>query len=900
MSLSKKILPWTLLILVAGYVAWELKGPPEPQVWNTSGSPSTELKVLERAFYYVKNNYIEPDRLKPEQLLKNGLTALQKGLPPVMVSWRDDDFVIAVHGERRRFELPKPLELIHFPLLLGHLADFLNGKIDDVDIEATAEENNLEYLLLSGMISALDPHSSFLAPRIYSEFKIGTKGNFGGIGIAIGLRNGNLTVISPLEGTPADEAGIKAQDRIVQINNERTINMSLTEAVERLRGKVGTLVTVWVERDGVSEPLSFKIRRDLIKIDSVKAQVLEKKIALVKIKNFQEDTTREFYRQLRELSAKTHGLEGIILDLRNNPGGLLDQAVSIADACLEQGTIVKTVGFNEQLNENDEAGGNDPYEKIPIVVLVNEGSASASEIVAGALQAHHRALVIGNQTFGKGTVQTIYDLKDGSAIKITIAKYLAAGTEDVQIAGIIPDIGLIPMRLSEERFDIVADEARRESDYEDHFIEPVDNGPIPDPLFQLQYVAREETEEEPISGTVQLTEDYPVRLAHQILSERPYPSRIEMLTGIDRLLAEAKQEQQRSLITALAEKNIDWHVGPQAGEPKAEIRFWLTAGEQTITELIGGQEATAHLEVHNVGTGDYFSLIGITRSDNPFFSELEFPLGHIAPGEKQTFKQLIKIPGNVVARQEPVTLRFEEAYNRAPPPRAMPILLLSPETPRFSYRWSFKDPSLTKLPVGKDIELLVEVKNLGPGLSEQPVVNLANLEGDRVFLSKGRVKLEPIQAGATGEAILRFRLQEGYDTETARLELSIEDHHTADFLRDKLTFDLEGMKHDPPVGRLQEPPALALTLPNPPYWSKEDHYHLKAVAHDDQGVKHVYLYVGTEKVFYQTAGDTPVTDLPVSIAVPLQDGENRITLVIEDGEELLTRKDWIVWKPKPD
>lgn len=901
----KKIIIIGLLIIAAAYLSHQLRTAGKPEAWNVSGPPQTELKILKRAFYYIKNNYIEPDRLEPLAVLKSGLTALQKGLAPLMVQWLPEEFIIEVAGERRRFDIPENLN--QFPDLLGHVADFIKAEIPET-LEENKEEKNLEYLLLSGVLSALDPHSTFLSPKVYAEFKIGTKGNFGGIGIAIGIREGHLTVIAPLEGTPAYRAGLKSKDRIVQIGDERTINMQLTEAVERLRGEIGTKVTILVEREGRTEPLSFTLRRALIKIDSVKAELLGKKILLVKIKNFQEDTTQEVSRQLRQLARKADELKGIILDLRNNPGGLLNQAVAVADLFLTKGIIVSTVGFNDHLNERDVARRNDPYEDIPLLVLVNEGSASASEIIAGALQAHNRALIIGNQTFGKGTVQTIYDLKDGSAIKLTIAKYLAAGTEDVQSFGIIPDLELIPVQITEKRTDLVENTTRREKDLEKRLKKTTESRVPREPLFKVRYLEKPETEEN-ITGTVSLAHDYPVQLAQQFLLEKSAFSREALLQEIVPLIREAEETQNQQISKQFSSLGIDWTQGDKQGTPEAKTRFWITKQGEEVDHIAGGEEIELHVEVKNTGSGPHYQLIGITQSSNPFLNDLEFPLGKIEAGKSQKYSLPMTVPAAIVSRREPITLRFEEAYGRIPEETDYPIRAEAPQAPRFAYQWHFNE-SFAKLPVGRDLDLTIEVENIGLGTSEKPVINLTNLEGEQVFLTRGRATLEPIKPGTRQEAVLTIRLRKGYDKKTARFQLSIEDHRTADFLRDKIVLSLGDEPHDPPNTTRQIPPELELELPDTPYWSQKDQYTFSGIVHDDEAIKQIYVFVGTDKVFYQAASsknltsgrgpapETPTADLPITVSIPLKKGENRVTVIAEDNANLISRYDWIVWRPE--
>jgi len=300
------------------------------------------------------------------------------------------------------------------------------------------DEKELVYGAIKGMLSTLDPHSSFLPPEAFKEMKIDTKGEFGGLGIQIGIKNHILTIIAPIEDTPAYRAGLKAGDKIIKINGESTKNITLYEAVQKLRGPKGTKVTITILREGVDKPFDVTIVRDIIRIKSVKYKEIEKGIGYVKITQFQEKTGRELKDALRELKKK--GIYSLILDLRNNPGGLLKSAVDVSSQFLPQGKLVVYIkGRSGEKTEFRTRNGNE-YFNAPMVVLVNEGSASASEIVAGALQDWRRALILGTQTFGKGSVQTVIPLSDGSALRLTTARYYTPKGRSIQTTGITPDI----------------------------------------------------------------------------------------------------------------------------------------------------------------------------------------------------------------------------------------------------------------------------------------------------------------------------------------------------------------------------------------------------------------------------------------------------------------------------
>ena len=292
---------------------------------------------------------------------------------------------------------------------------------------------------IRGMLKTLDPHTSYLPPEAFTQMKVETSGRFGGLGIEITIKKGILTVVTPIEDTPAFKAGVKAGDRIIKIEDESTLDMTLSDAVERLRGKIGTEVNITIFREGMEEPLKVTLERANIQVKSVKSKIFEGSIGYVRIRSFTKTTSRDLDKVLDEFRAKH--VKKMVLDLRNNPGGLLNQAVEVSDRFLKpENLIVYTQGRTEEQNMRFTTHDRVQRVSYPMIILVNGGSASASEIVAGALQDSSRAIILGTQTFGKGSVQTIIPLNDGSALRLTTARYYTPSGRVIQENGIVPDI----------------------------------------------------------------------------------------------------------------------------------------------------------------------------------------------------------------------------------------------------------------------------------------------------------------------------------------------------------------------------------------------------------------------------------------------------------------------------
>jgi len=328
------------------------------------------------------------------------------------------------------------------------------------------EAKDLIHKAIQGMVQSLDPHSSLMPPDAYEDLQIDTKGKFTGIGIHITMRDGFVTVISPIEDTPADKAGIEAGDRIIKVDGQ--LAKDLREAVRMMRGPRGSKVTVTIMRNGIKKPIEFELTRDEIPILSVKSISLKPGYGYVRISNFTGTTTQEFEKALEKLESSPPPMKGLVLDLRNNGGGLLNQAISVSDIFLDKGQILSIKGRDKKNTKVFNATPSATQRNYPIVVLINGGTASASEIVAGALQDQKRALVLGTTSFGKGSVQTVENLRDGSGLKLTIARYYTPSGRSIQAKGIEPDIALKFKRMEAEDPAEKEEMSFKEKDLENH------------------------------------------------------------------------------------------------------------------------------------------------------------------------------------------------------------------------------------------------------------------------------------------------------------------------------------------------------------------------------------------------------------------------------------------------
>lgn len=358
--------------------------------------------------------------------------------------------------------------------------------VEDVDVTKVIQGG------IKGMLGELDPHTNYLPPDIFKEFQEETSGEFGGIGIEISLQDEVLTIISPIEDTPAWLAGIKAGDKIVSINGSSTKGLSLVEAAQKMKGKEGEIIRLGIMRKDFDKPKVFDIKRGRVKIKSVKVTDLDEGYLYFRITSFIENTYTEFDKSIKSYLAKNKSIKGIILDLRNNPGGLLEQAVKMSDLFLKEGIIVSTIGRNEKEKEVVYAKKEGTLEGFPIIVIMNEYSASASEILAGALQDHKRALILGARSYGKGSVQSVVKLGDGSGLKLTVARYYTPNGTEIQGEGIKPDILVDEVDPEAYQKALIRRPVKREADVFGHLATAKERGKAPKGILEDLQKQRED------------------------------------------------------------------------------------------------------------------------------------------------------------------------------------------------------------------------------------------------------------------------------------------------------------------------------------------------------------------------------------------------------------------------
>jgi carboxyl-terminal processing protease len=606
---------------------------------------------------------------------------------------------------------------------------------------------------------------------------------------------------------------VKKGDVITQIDNDSTVSMELQEAVDRMRGKPGTKVSIHVSHKG-AEPRRLDLTRALVTYETVVSKLLDNGIGYVRLSGFSGTTTRDMMGAIRAMKQQNGGsLRGLVLDMRGNPGGLLEQAIQVSDAFVEEGTIVTTVGVNGTLREPKLARSDGGEREFPMAVLISSESASASEIVAGALKNLNRAVIVGRQSFGKGSVQVLYDFKDRdtgdeSALKLTIAQYLTPGDVSIQEVGIVPDIELVPARILKDRIDLFAPpKTFREADYDKHFFngfardeeqakagrERVQQKPIETLRFVKEETAKErknrelveagqapEEDDDDPSDEDGVVVDYQIEFCRDLLLQANSTDRRQQLQQAKPFVEQRRAGEQEKVRKALEAMGVNWSP-PGSNGAKGQARV---AAEIRVPRTQAGGTMEIAVTAHNTGAVPLSRLRAFTKSDNGVLDRREFVFGQLQPGEKRTWTVPVKIPRYMPSRRDDVTLRWEdEAGDQLEEARAETDIA---ELPRPAFAWSYQivgnDGLLHK---GETAEIIVDVKNIGTGQAYDAYAALRNLSEDRINVKKGRTKLGPLKPGETKSATFVLEVKKQLD-DAVPVRLEVGDKEIYEAQRDKL------------------------------------------------------------------------------------------------------------------
>ncbi len=797
------------------------KGDPrEPSRLSQEDDP-TELRVLDWTLWNVSKYYVDSDRVDPSAMTMAGLEALEAAIPEVLIQPAGEGKVKVRVGTTEREFAADANALWAVGPQVREVFAFVN----DHTKLTLDEQREAEYAIIEGVLSTLDPHTNLLRPDAFEDMRTNTSGHFGGLGIEVGMRDNEITVIRVLDGNPAAAVGMKAGDRIVQIDEESTVTMTLDEAVGMMRGAAGSEVTLYVRRDGVEKTLSFAIERAIIKLDSVIGEILpgkdaqgnDVKVGLIQIpRNFAQTTGAELREKLAEFEKAK--VAGVVLDMRDNPGGLLNAAVEVADAFVDAGTICATVGESAP-REESKATTAYQFADTPLVVLVDQGSASATEIVAGALRNLDRAVIVGRRTFGKGSVQVLHDRKVADselALKLTIAQYLVPGDESIQSVGVSPDLETIPVFVGKDylayygrkRFDLV-----REESLSSHLV----NGATQlqaitaGPLYFLQQgsvgdgsalsekdeagliALREQTDKR----TELLLQDPEIRMARDLVIWAPSSRRSDILAQLPSFAASQTKLEDGRIGKSLASKSIDWSEGPEpAAGTRPQLRMSL-ATDKPSDQIRGGEIGTLTVTITNTGTAPAYRVRASSISDYGYFDERELMFGKLEPGETRTAELKLSVAAHELSRTDRIDFQVDSQHDAplsADSKTSIDVAALAGARPKFAFGYQIvDDPDLKDvtgngdglLQVGERVRLRVWVQNVGLGAAQDARVQLRNGSGEAVFLHSGRGKLGELKLGGTGEVELDFEVQKL--TNEVELQVTVSDNKIGEYVTEEIT-----------------------------------------------------------------------------------------------------------------
>ncbi len=759
----------------------EVRAAPGAPAVQASQHNLTALKIFNLTLVRIRDSYVDPARIEPKKMLYAALDSVQFHVPEVLIEPypERDEVVVVVNDKKQTFSAKEVDSPWRLSSKLKKIFRFIESNVN-----SGADLARVEYAAVNGMLETLDPHSVLLDPETARDMEVSTSGKFGGLGIVIRMFERKLTIVRPIKGTPASRAGLRRGDRIIKIDDEVTENLTLNEAVERMRGDPSTKITLFIERPGEKTLRRVELMRDLIRVESVDYKLLDKKVGLIRIKQFSGNTAQEVREAMDSLEQK--GARAWVLDLRWNPGGLLEQAIKVSDLFVDQGTIVTTVGGREREPRRANRRGTD--DKAPVAVLVNSASASASEIVAGALKNLDRAVIIGNSTFGKGSVQVLYDNADGSKLKLTIAQYLTPGDKSIQSVGITPDIELHRMvvaKASGDRDEVIrllkSEKSYKEKDLASHLISSYAQKPE-EASYQLGFLWEPPAQKDPLDGAFadeepldeDIVEDFEMRLARDLVATAAAKDRTNLVKAARGLVAKRQVQEHERLAKALLALGVDW-TEPASKPAPAELvaRMAIEPG----STIKAGDEVRLVGTVENVGSTAAHQVHARVQADDYVFDESELIFGKIEPGQKKTWVTHVKVPEDAIDRVDHLGFAVRDASGAQTSVAPVKVRVVAAQRPVFAYTHQLIDKGNGDGLVQKNEAhgIRVTVRNIGDGVAKEPTALLRNASGDGVRLRKARFELGKLAPGESKTVEFEFDVLPALREDELVVEMTVYD-----------------------------------------------------------------------------------------------------------------------------
>ncbi|MCB9687371.1 MAG: PDZ domain-containing protein [Alphaproteobacteria bacterium] len=885
------------------------------------GYELSKLEIAEPTLYYVDKNYVDPTRIDWDAMFDAGLDAVERRVPRVLFTRAPGGRTLAVEiGAFRSVVDVAPIDdLRSLQEQLRSVATLLEEHLDPDDIPGDGRPPlvplaEVEYALVNGMLSTLDPHTLLLEPEDAREMDMENQGEFGGLGITIELdgKDRQLTVKCTLDGAPAALSGIRSEDRLMRIDGESTLNMSLDEAVSRLRGSVGVPIVLDVLHEGAAEPVSVEVLRDLIPARPVESELLQGNVGWVRISGFHEKVEHDLVDALSSLHRDAGGdLRGLVLDLRGNPGGYLNQAVRVADTFLDSGDIVSTVDGRGQKTEPPETANRAAEPQYPLVVLVDASSASASEIVAGALRYNERAVIVGERTFGKGSVQNLHPFFDDSKLKLTISRYLSPGERSLQAVGVPADIELVPSIVPTDPDQPAhlfhREHLRREADL-DRALEAT-LARVDDPPFTARYLEPERNGG--CDTGPDLERDPELQLARDlIMSAGTAWRRPDVLAAASPVVSSHGKGWNAAIVSAFSQRGVDWQDGPgwPRGEEPPALDVTVVVGEGS---LVAGEESELSVTVTNRTDRSLWRVAAVARGSDLLEGE-ELFFGKLAPGATATASVRVDVPAGWPAEEVPASLVFRDAGRGDLSTTPLDVKVDAAPMPAFATSWTLTDADGDgRLSAGEELALDVKVTNVGDGRARSPYVRLRNRSGKAVELREAAFEplspsgAEGLLPGESASGVLHLQVATApSDGGPALVMLEVGDMEAVDrgaWLRRSVSTEAgqsEGilLSLDEPLpapSGVHRSPEIAITRV-PALRAGSGRVTLSGMVEDDGAIEDVMVFAGSDKVFLETGGEG-LTSLPFTADIDLQPGENIVSIVARDADGFVSTRSLVTW-----
>lgn len=745
--------------------------------WLSKDTSLQKGEITVFALKTAEKRYLDKSKIKVADLLTYALDAVQDSLPETLISYDKEKKLInlQIYNKKHFIKVKSLRDVVDVAYALRSVYIQLDKEYVP---EPPLTKDDIEYIAINGILKKLDPHSYLFTPKDFDDFEQSTGGNFGGLGIVVGMNdNGEITVISPMKGTPATKAGIEANDVIVQIDDTSAVNLTLDKAVSKMRGEPGTQITLMVRREGVPELLKFEITRAIIKITSVLAAMPQPGIGYINLSGFMENTYSTLIEELDGLKKK--GMKALVLDMRNNSGGLLSQAISISDLFLDKGVIVSTVEDDEEIEVNYAKKKRGDILDIPIIVMINEGSASATEIVTAALKKNGRATVLGRKSFGKGSVQTIIGTPGGGGMKLTIAEYLTPGNISIQSVGITPDIETRAVFIHPDKISVFdsGENILKEGDLEEHIVSKYAPKTIEKPRTIIRYfkeykdiktIIKERREQKDDEFRSDEEIEIAVKIAQQMTQNKKAYESSQLI----------KDEEWKKILAKLHENGINWKEKTSLVQPKTDS---LKVTMLSAPQFKGGETAkfTFKAEIE----GEIENLLGVFESPVKNFRRIEIPFGTFSGSVERSVN--IKLPESAQWQKTEGIMKLylnEPEKKKEIKTENFTVETIPVEQPDLKFAVIAAETNGNRdglIQSGESAELTVLIKNEGKGAVLEGKAMLINTnDTDEIFIENGNFAFT-LEPGKSTTAKFTFKTEKpakAEDLAKQKLSLSVYDY----------------------------------------------------------------------------------------------------------------------------